>query len=130
MTIQTTGEVTTEFLQTFADAWNDHDLVALMGFMADDCVFQLSMGPDIDGRRYEGWEEVKAGYKQVLDKVPDGRWDDASHFVAGDRGVSEWTFTATGPDGKPIEVRGCDIFTFRDGKIAVKNSFRKNRTSG
>ena len=37
---------------------------------------------------------------------------------------------ATGKDGKAIEVRGCDIFTFRDGKIAVKNSFRKTRTSG
>lgn len=130
MAIQTTGEVTTEFLQAFADAWNDHDLEALMGFMADEPVFQLSMGPDIDGARYEGWDDVKAGYKKVLDMVPDGRWDDASHFVAGDRGVSEWTFTATGPGGKSVEVRGCDIFTFRDGKIAVKNSFRKNRTSG
>jgi hypothetical protein len=26
-----------------------------------------------------------------------------------------------------VEVTGCDIFTFREGKIAVKNSFRKNR---
>jgi len=24
-------------------------------------------------------------------------------------------------------VRGCDLFTFRDGKIALKNSYRKNR---
>jgi hypothetical protein len=27
-----------------------------------------------------------------------------------------------------VEVTGCDIFTFRDGKIAVKNSYRKQRT--
>jgi hypothetical protein len=26
-----------------------------------------------------------------------------------------------------VEVTGCDLFTFRDGRIAVKNSFRKNR---
>ena len=37
-------------------------------------------------------------------------------------------FTATAQDGSRIEVNGCDIFTFRDGKIAVKNSFRKIRT--
>ena len=29
-------------------------------------------------------------------------------------------------DGSRAEVDGCDLFTFRNGKIAVKNSFRKN----
>jgi ketosteroid isomerase-like protein len=47
--------------------------------------------------------------------------------VAADRGVSEWTFTGTMPDGQRVEVTGCDLFTFRDGRIAIKNSFRKNR---
>ncbi|WP_262269991.1 hypothetical protein [Microvirga yunnanensis] len=27
-----------------------------------------------------------------------------------------------------VEVQGCDVFTFQDGKIAVKNSYRKQRT--
>jgi len=129
MTVQATGGVTTDFLQAFADAWNDHDVDKLMSFMSADPLFQLSVGPDADGRRYEGWDDVKAGYRTVLDAFPDGHWGDASHFVAGDRGVSEWTFTATGKDGKPIEVRGCDLFDFDGGKIAVKNSFRKQRVA-
>lgn len=33
----------------------------------------------------------------------------------------------TGLDGSSVEVRGCDLFQFRDGKIALKNSYRKNR---
>ena len=127
--MQATGEVTAEFLQAFADAWCDHDIDALMSFMADECVFQLSAGPGIDGTRHEGRDQVRAGFQAVLDAFPDGQWGDASHFVAGDRGVSEWTFTATGKTGEHIEVRGCDIFTFRDGKIAVKNSFRKMRVA-
>ena len=44
-----------------------------------------------------------------------------------DRGCSEWTFTATRPDGSNIEIDGCDLFTFEAGKIRVKNSFVKNR---
>jgi hypothetical protein len=28
-----------------------------------------------------------------------------------------------------VEVHGCDLFTFRDGKIALKNSYRKNRVT-
>ena len=31
------------------------------------------------------------------------------------------------PDGTRVEVHGCDLFRFRDGKIALKNSYRKNR---
>ena len=45
----------------------------------------------------------------------------------GNRGVSEWTFTGTQKDGTGVPVTGCDLFTFRDGKIAIKNSYRKNR---
>ena len=47
--------------------------------------------------------------------------------VQGDRGVSEWTFTGTRADGSRVDVHGCDLFTFRDGKIATKDSYRKNR---
>ena len=54
---------------------------------------------------------------------------DAKHFVSGDRGLSEWLFTATSTDGKKIEVTGCDVFTFKGDKIAVKNSYLKNRTA-
>jgi ketosteroid isomerase-like protein len=49
--------------------------------------------------------------------------------VSGDRGLSEWTFAATSTDGKKIEVTGCDVFTFKGDKIAVKNSYLKNRTA-
>jgi steroid delta-isomerase-like uncharacterized protein len=123
------AEVDTDFLQAFADAWTGHDLDALMSFMADECVFELSVGPDRWGNRYEGRDQVREGFASVLETFPDGRWDGASHFVAGDRGVSEWVFTATAQDGSAIEVNGCDLFTFQDGKIAVKNSFRKVRTA-
>lgn len=45
-------EVTTEFLQAFADACNRHDVDALMSFMTEECVFESSMGPDVCGTRY------------------------------------------------------------------------------
>ena len=124
---QMVSEVTTEFLQAFADAWNRHDLDALMSFMTDDCVFDSSAGPDIWGTRYVGRDAVRAGYADVWSTFPDAHWGGACHFVQGDRGVSEWTFTGTRADGGRVEVHGCDLFTFRDGRIAVKNSYRKNR---
>jgi len=121
------SEVTVEFLQAFADAWNRHDVDDLMSFMTDDCVFEASAGDERCGIRYEGPDAVRAGFAKAWEKLPDAKWSDACHFVSGDRGVSEWVFSGTQADGKRVEVTGCDIFIFRDGKIAVKNSYRKNR---
>jgi hypothetical protein len=39
--------------------------------------------------------------------------------------VSEWTIRGTRSTGEPIEVRGCDLFEFTDGKISRKDSFWK-----
>jgi steroid delta-isomerase-like uncharacterized protein len=114
-------------LDRFADAWNRHDLDALMSMMTYDCVFEASAGPQVDGQRSEGKPAVRAAYAAVFEAFHDAHWASARHFIAGNRGVSEWTFTGTHNDGKRVEVTGCDLFTFRDGKIAIKNSYRKNR---
>jgi steroid delta-isomerase-like uncharacterized protein len=114
-------------LDRFAAAWNRHDLDALMSMMTDDCVFQASAGPHADGQRSEGKPAVRAAFAAVFDTFPDAQWRDPRHFVRGDRGVSEWTFTGTHVNGTRAEVTGCDLLTFRDGRIAVKNSYRKQR---
>jgi steroid delta-isomerase-like uncharacterized protein len=120
-------EVATDFLQAFADAFNRHDADAIVSFMTDDCVFEASAGPEACGARSQGKEAVHAAFTEVWTTFPDAHWRGARHFVHGDRGVSEWTFTGTRRDGARVEVHGCDLFTFRDGKIALKNSYRKNR---
>jgi steroid delta-isomerase-like uncharacterized protein len=116
-----------QMLERFADAWNRHDVDALMSMMTDDCVFEASAGNQVDGTRSEGRAAVRAAYAAVFEAFPDAHWGNAKHVVAGNRGFSEWTFTGTQKDGKRVEVTGVDLFTFRDGKIAVKNSYRKNR---
>ena len=98
-----------------------------MSFMTDDCVFDASAGPDVCGTRYAGHEAVRRAFAEVWATFADAHWGNARHLVMGDRGVSEWTFTGTLADGTRIEVHGCDLFTFRGTKIALKNSYRKNR---
>jgi ketosteroid isomerase-like protein len=120
-------QVSVHTLQVVADAWNRHDVDSLMTFMTNDCVFESSAGPEVAGTRYVGHEAVRAGFTEVFASFPDAHWGDARHFVCGERGVSEWTFTGSRVDGTRVEVNGCDLFEFRDGKIALKNSYRKNR---
>jgi ketosteroid isomerase-like protein len=115
------------FLDAFADAWNRHDAEAILSMMTPDCVFEASRGPDPKGTVYTGTDRIRSGIEDVFSTYPDARWREPHHFVAGNRGVSEWVFTGTGRDGTAVEVQGCDVFTFRGGLIAVKNSYRKQR---
>ena len=121
-------EATFAFLDSFANSWNRHDTAAILAAMTDDCVFETSFGPTVAGTRYVGQAETRRGIEDVFKQFPDALWNGPRHFIAGDRGVTEWVFTGTRSDGTRVEVQGCDVFTFRDGKIAVKNSYRKQRT--
>jgi uncharacterized protein (TIGR02246 family) len=115
-------------LERFCAAWNAHDLDGLMACMAEDCVFQASAGPEVEGRRHVGREAVRAGYAAVFEDFPDAQWRDGRHRVLGDLGISMWRFTATDRDGRPVEVEGCDLFAFDGELISRKNSFRKQRS--
>jgi ketosteroid isomerase-like protein len=121
------SKIMMKVLDDFAGAFNAHDVNAILSFMTGDCIFEASAGPDVDGEKFVGREAVKKAFENVFLTFPDARWGKLRHFISGDRGVSEWTFTGTKQDGSKVEVTGCDLFTFRDGKIAVKNSYRKNR---
>jgi ketosteroid isomerase-like protein len=126
---QSNQEVTKDFLQSFADAFNSHDIKAIMSHMTDDCVFEASAGPDVDGEKFTGQEQVKKAFENVFATFADAKWRLPRHFISGDRGFTEWVFTGSRTDGTKVEVTGCDLFTFKDGKIAIKNSYRKNRFS-
>jgi ketosteroid isomerase-like protein len=123
----TENKATFAILDGFARAFNAHDAEKIVSFMTEDCIFEAAAGPDVDGEKFVGKPAVKRAFEDVFKNYPDAKWNDVRHFVSGDRAVSEWTFTGTRSDGGKVEVTGCDLFTFRDGKIHIKNSFRKNR---
>ncbi len=118
---------TMALLDRFAAAWNAHDADALMGCMTEDCVFYSAAGHGQRGAEHRGKAAVRAAYSAIWKTYPDAAWNGAKHFVAGDRGVSEWTFTGTAANGNRVEVHGCDLFVIRGGKIAVKDSYRKQQ---
>jgi ketosteroid isomerase-like protein len=112
-------------LQAFLDAFNAHDVDAIMSFFTDDCIFDMPRGPAPGGRRLVGRTEVREGIRSRFDGIPDIHYGDDRHWLSGDRGVSEWTIRGMQPTGERIEVRGCDLFEFEDGRIRRKDSFWK-----
>jgi ketosteroid isomerase-like protein len=116
-------------LAAIAKAFDEHDLDRIMTYFADDAVFESPRGANPWGTRFVGRDQVREGFAARFSGIPDVRYRQDQHFVDGDRGASEWTLSGTTTEGQPIEVRGCDLWTFRDGKVVKKDSFWKIRTT-
>lgn len=118
-------QVTEGLLKDFLEAFNRHDLDAIMGFFAEDCVFYMPRGSTPRGDKYTGKEQVRAGLAKRFEGLPDVHYGEDRHWAGEDFGVSEWTLTGTTAAGKRIEVRGVDLLEFAEGKITRKDSFWK-----
>lgn len=112
-------------LRDVLDGFNRHDLDGILAFFADDAVFESPRGPHPWGTRFEGMEAVREGLAARFEGIPDVHYGEDRHFACGDRGASEWTLTGTTTDGVRLEVRGCDLWEFRDGLIIRKDSYWK-----
>jgi ketosteroid isomerase-like protein len=117
-----------EILREIAAGFDTHDLERILVHFADDAVFESPRGPDRWGRRFEGIGAIREAFADRFSTIPDVQYQEDEHFVAGDRGASEWTLQGTTVDGERLEIRGCDLWTFRDGQIIKKDSFWKIRT--
>ena len=118
-------EARIDVLRRMVEAFNKQDLEAALALFTEDAVFESSRGPDPWGRRFAGKEELREGIASRFVSIPVGTYQDATHLVFGDRGVSEWTLRGMTAGGEEIDVRGCDIWTFEGDRVARKNSFWK-----
>lgn len=107
------------------DAFNAHDLDAIMEFFAEDCSLDMPRGPDQWGQRFVGKAAVREGLGSRFKGLPDVRYSDDRHWISGNMLVSEWLLTGTRPDGTQVKVRGCDHYEFRHGKVVRKDAYWK-----
>lgn len=112
-------------LDGLADGFNAHDIDAILAFFAEDCSLDLPRGSEPHGTRYVGRDEVRKGLMTRFETTPDVHYGEIENFVAGDTGMSKWLLTGTTLQGLNVCVRGCDFYTFEDGKVTRKDSYWK-----
>ena len=117
-------QVNAATLARVADGFRTKDIDAILAEFADDAVFELAAGPEPCGERFEGKAAIRTALERMF-KGPDFTLENASRWIAGDRAVSEWTYVAVSKSGRRIEVRGCDLFALRDGKVVRKDTYLK-----
>lgn len=116
-----------EVLRAIAKGFDTHDLDAIMEYFAEDAVFESPRGTEAWGTRVSGKPAIRAAFAGRFSGIPDVRYQQDEHFVDGDRGASEWVLSGTTTAGQRIEVRGCDLWTFRAGAVVLKDSYWKIR---
>ena len=111
-------------VEAFNEVFNRHDVDAIMLAMTEDCVFE-GTGPTSDGQRFKGQEAVRAVWERLFGASPQTHFETEDIFAHGDRCVGRWIYTWVDGDGNPGRLRGADVFTVRDGKVAEKCSYVK-----
>ena len=110
-------------IERFNEAFNRHDIDAIMDAMTDDCLFDNTR-PRPDGERFEGQDGVRGYWKHFFERSPHARFEEEETFAAGDRCVVRWVYHWI-KDGKLGHVRGVDVFRVRDGKVSEKLAYVK-----
>jgi uncharacterized protein (TIGR02246 family) len=113
------SEANRALIDAYNDAWNRQDLDAVASMHADEIVFENHTA----GERAEGADAVREHIAGIFERWPSLRFTGRRLYVADDVAVSEWTASATKPDGTRIEWDGVDVFPLRDGKIVRKDIY-------
>lgn len=121
--------MTRERLQRFFDAWNDHDVETIVSFFTPDGAYLASIGPDDDGTAFRGTDEVRRGVSAFLATYGDAHYTDLRVGMDGGRAFASWTFSGTRQGGERITYKGVDLFELEGDLIALKDAYRKERSS-
>ena len=116
-------ESTRVVIDRFTAAFNSHDADALEMLLTDDTIFE-DTSPAPDGRRIQGKAAVAAFWRAWFAHNSDAAFEAEEVIVAGDHAVVLWVYRKS-RNGQPWHLRGVDIFTVRDGKVAAKLAYVK-----
>ncbi|MBI5032890.1 MAG: nuclear transport factor 2 family protein [Chloroflexi bacterium] len=108
----------------FNDAFNRHDVSAMMRLMSDDCVFE-NTAPAPDGTVYSGKQAVTQFWQDLFRESPHAHIEIEDIFGLGERCIMRWRYDWTDAAGKKGHIRGVDLFQVKNGLISEKLSYVK-----
>jgi ketosteroid isomerase-like protein len=105
-------------IELYNNAWNDHDVHAILAFHAPGMVFENHTA----GERVEGGD-VAPHIARIFENAPDLTFRGRRLYACDGLVVSEWTATATNRAGRRVEWDGIDVFPFENGLILRKDVY-------
>lgn len=108
----------------FNEAFNRHDVPAMLQLMTDDCIFE-DTNPAPDGTVYRGKDAIKQYWQGFFARSPHAHIKIEETFGYGLRCVVLWRYDWIDTAGTPGHVRGVDLFQVKNGLISEKLSYVK-----
>jgi steroid delta-isomerase-like uncharacterized protein len=120
----------------YNEAWNRHDVDAILALHTDDSVFENHTS----GGSGVGKAEIRRIVEAVFSTFPDLHFETRRVYVRDELVVQEWTASATfsveivragkryPPTGKKIVWDGMDVIPMRDGLVARKDVYADSIT--
>ena len=124
MNVDLVSQATVEAVDQFSEAFNRHDVPAVMARMTEDCIFENTF-PAPDGERFEGQDAVRRFWEDFFQSSPDAVFSAEETVAFGDRAVVRWRYEWTNADGSRGHVRGVDVLRVVERKIAEKLAYVK-----
>ena len=116
-------KATQETINRFNEAFNRHDADGVEALLTDDTVFE-DTSPAPDGRRVEGKKAVSDFWRAWFAKNADAKFEAEEMIVSGNRATVLWVYRKM-RNGQPWHLRGVDVFSVKDGKVAAKLAYVK-----
>jgi steroid delta-isomerase-like uncharacterized protein len=125
-----------EFIDRYNEAWNGHDVDAIVAMHTDDSVFENHVTGDVN----VGREAISNAIRGIFRVFPDLSFEGRRQYIREDLVVQEWTARGTHegtisrggielePTGKPVEYRGMDVIPIRGGLVARKDVYSDSVT--
>jgi steroid delta-isomerase-like uncharacterized protein len=120
-----------EFIDRYNQAWNAHDIDAIVAMHTEDSVFENHTTGDVN----VGREAIGRAISGIFGVFPDLTFETRRQYIRDDLVVQEWTgrgthegtMTRSGievpPTGRKVEYRGMDVIPIRDGLVARKDVY-------
>lgn len=128
---QSSGHPLEKTIAAYGDAWNRHDIDAILALHAEDSVFENHTS----GGKGVGKDAIRQILKGVFAAFPDLRFEARRTYVRDGLITQEWTATGTlampftrggttvNPTGKSISWHGVDVIPFVNGLVARKDVY-------
>jgi ketosteroid isomerase-like protein len=113
-----TAEELERTIERYNQAWNDHDVDAIVALHAPGMVFENHTA----GERAEG-DAVREHIARIFENWPDLAFSGRRLYAGNGFVVNEWTASATDSSGRRLEWDGVDVFPFQDGLILRKDVY-------
>ena len=108
----------------FYEAFNRHDVAAMMLLVSDDCVFE-DASPTPDGTLYSGKAAITQYWQAFFARSTHAHVKIEDTFGFGLRCILRWSYDGLEEAGTPSHVRGVDLLRVQNGLIVEKLTYIK-----